>query len=36
MEWLMDLERQELYSSQFREDIDNFLRKARGEAGDKK
>jgi hypothetical protein len=36
MEWLMDLERQELYSSQFRQAADNVLRKARGEAGDQK
>jgi hypothetical protein len=35
MDWLLDPERQELYSSQFREGVDNFLRKAAGEAGDK-
>src|ERR1035437_4781151 len=34
MDWLLDPERQELYSSQFREGVDNFLRKAAGEAGD--
>jgi hypothetical protein len=36
MDWLLDPERQELYSSQFRESADNFLRKAAEEAGDKK
>jgi len=36
MEWLLDSERQELYSSQFIEAADNFLRKAAGEAGDNK
>ena len=35
MDWLLDPERQELYSNQFREGADNFLRKAAGEAGDK-
>ena len=35
MGWLLDPERQELYSSQFRESADNFLRKAAEEAGDK-
>ena len=36
MEWLLDSERQELYTSQFIEGVDNFLRKAAGEAGDNK
>jgi hypothetical protein len=36
MAWLLDIERQELYSDQFRQGIDRLLAKSQGEAGDKK